>query len=95
MAFKHYDVNRAVSPPTLRMRCSKFVKDGNHTAARFLRTRMMQQHFIQAIVAEGNVTTPVVVKPSDGEGAVISTTSNPEYYFCCCSYFGQSTVWAR
>lgn len=36
---------------------------------------------MQAIAAEGDVTTPVVVKPSDGEGAVISTTSNPEYYF--------------
>ena len=38
-------------------------------------------YLMQAIAAEGDVTTPVVVKPSDGEGAVISTTSNPEYYF--------------
>ena len=36
---------------------------------------------MQAIAAEGDVTTPVVVKPSDGEGTVISTTSEPEYYF--------------
>ncbi|EOO4901374.1 DUF6645 domain-containing protein, partial [Escherichia coli] len=36
---------------------------------------------IQAIVAEGDVSTPVLVKPSDGEGTVISTTSEPEYYF--------------
>ncbi|MCF3243865.1 sialate O-acetylesterase, partial [Escherichia coli] len=26
-------------------------------------------------------TTPVVVRPSDGEGTVISTTSEPEYYY--------------
>ncbi|EJK9195200.1 DUF1737 domain-containing protein, partial [Escherichia coli] len=36
---------------------------------------------IQAIVAEGDVSTPVVVKPTGGEGAVISATSDPEYYF--------------
>ncbi|EFG8008279.1 TPA: DUF6645 domain-containing protein, partial [Escherichia coli] len=36
---------------------------------------------MQAIAAEGDVTTPVVVRPSDGEGTVISTTSEPEYYF--------------
>ncbi|HFO8284900.1 TPA: DUF6645 domain-containing protein, partial [Escherichia coli] len=36
---------------------------------------------MQAIAAEGDVTTPVVVRPSDGEGTVISTTSEPEYHF--------------
>ncbi|EOR7048062.1 sialate O-acetylesterase, partial [Escherichia coli] len=36
---------------------------------------------IQAIVAEGDVSTPVVVKPTGGEGAVISATRDPEYYF--------------
>ncbi|EOP2848746.1 DUF6645 domain-containing protein, partial [Escherichia coli] len=36
---------------------------------------------IQAIVAEGDVSTPVVVKPTGGEGAVISATSDPGYYF--------------
>ncbi|EEQ8883278.1 sialate O-acetylesterase, partial [Escherichia coli] len=36
---------------------------------------------MQAIAAEGDVTTPVLVKPSDGEGTVISATSDPEYYF--------------
>ncbi|MCE9753019.1 sialate O-acetylesterase, partial [Escherichia coli] len=30
---------------------------------------------------EGDVTTPVVVQPSGDGGAVISTTSEPEYYF--------------
>ncbi|GCJ57100.1 hypothetical protein BvCmsJ76A_01204 [Escherichia coli] len=36
---------------------------------------------IQAIVAEGDVSTPVVVKPTGREGAVISATSDPGYYF--------------
>ncbi|EFA2279025.1 sialate O-acetylesterase, partial [Escherichia coli] len=36
---------------------------------------------MQAIAAEGDVTTPVVVQPSGDGGAVISTTSEPEYYF--------------
>ncbi|MBE7921136.1 3-ketosteroid dehydrogenase, partial [Escherichia coli] len=36
---------------------------------------------MQAIAAEGDVTTPVLVKPSDGEGTVISATSDPGYYF--------------
>ncbi|EPH5964697.1 hypothetical protein ACS0M5_005747, partial [Escherichia coli] len=36
---------------------------------------------MQAIAAEGDVTTPVLVKPSAGEGTVISATRDPEYYF--------------
>lgn len=50
MAFKHYDVVRAASPSDLAdALAQKFVKDGNHTAGRFLRIRMMAQHLFRRL----------------------------------------------
>ncbi|MHA7673257.1 DUF6645 domain-containing protein, partial [Escherichia coli] len=36
---------------------------------------------MQAIAAEGDVTTPVAVTGNDGEAVAVSATSDPEYYF--------------
>ncbi|EJN6877323.1 DUF1737 domain-containing protein, partial [Escherichia coli] len=82
MAFKHYDVVRAASPSDLADALAQKIREGwQPYGGPFSSYTDDGAALIQAIVAEGNVTTPVVVKPSDGEGAVISTTSNPEYYF--------------
>ena len=79
MAFKHYDVVRAASPSDLAKRLTQKLKEGWQPFGSPV--AITPYTLMQAIAAEGDVTTPVVVKPSDGEGAVISTTSNPEYYF--------------
>ncbi|MDB7129455.1 DUF1737 domain-containing protein, partial [Escherichia coli] len=77
--FKHYDVVRAASPSDLAKRLTQKLKEGWQPFGSPV--AITPYTLMQAIAAEGDVTTPVVVKPSDGEGAVISTTSNPEYYF--------------
>ncbi|MDZ4885708.1 DUF1737 domain-containing protein [Escherichia coli] len=79
MAFKHYDVVRAASPSDLAERLTQKLKEGWQPFGSPV--AITPYTLMQAIAAEGDVTTPVVVKPSDGEGAVISTTSDPEYYF--------------
>ncbi len=46
MTFKHYDVVRRHRRQTLLMHLrKKFVKDGSHTAGRFLRIRMMRSTY--------------------------------------------------
>lgn len=74
MAFKHYDVVRAASPSDLAKRLTQKLKEGWQPFGSPV--AITPYTLMQAIAAEGDVTTPVVVKPSDGEGAVISTTSN-------------------
>ena len=79
MTFKHYDVVRAASPSDLAERLTQKLKEGWQPFGSPV--AITPYTLMQAIAAEGDVTTPVVVKPSDGEGTVISTTSEPEYYF--------------
>ena len=79
MAFKHYDVVRAASPSDLAERLTQKLKEGWQPFGSPV--AITPYTLMQAIAAEGDVTTPVLVKPSDGEGTVISTTSEPEYYF--------------
>lgn len=81
MAFKHYDVVRAASPSDLAKRLTQKLKEGWQPFGSPV--AITPYTLMQAIAAEGDVTTPVVVKPSDGEGAVISTTSN-QVLLCCC-----------
>ncbi|EKE7617517.1 DUF1737 domain-containing protein [Escherichia coli] len=79
MAFKHYDVVRAASPSDLAERLTQKLREGGQPFGSPV--AITPYTLMQAIAAEGDVTTPVVVRPSDGEGTVISTTSEPEYYF--------------
>ncbi|EEC7950212.1 DUF1737 domain-containing protein [Escherichia coli] len=82
MAFKHYDVVRAASPSDLADALAQKIREGwQPYGGPFSSYTDDGAALIQAIVAEGNVTTPVVVQPSGDGGAVISTTSEPEYYF--------------
>ncbi|EMK4147281.1 DUF1737 domain-containing protein, partial [Escherichia coli] len=78
MTFKHYDVVRAASPSDLAERLTQKLKEGWQPFGSPV--AITPYTLMQAIAAEGDVTTPVVVKPADGEGTVISTTSEPEYY---------------
>ncbi|HAM4458184.1 TPA: DUF1737 domain-containing protein [Escherichia coli] len=79
MAFKHYDVVRAASPSDLAERLTQKLREGGQPFGSPV--AITPYTLMQAIAAEGDVTTPVVVRPSDGEGTVISTTSEPEYYY--------------
>ncbi|EII11178.1 PF08410 domain protein [Escherichia coli 5.0959] len=82
MVFKHYDVVRAASPSDLADALAQKIREGwQPYGGPFSSYTDDGAALIQAIVAEGDVSTPVVVKPSDGEGTVISATRDPEYYF--------------
>ncbi|EHU3917165.1 DUF1737 domain-containing protein [Escherichia coli] len=78
MAFKHYDVVRAASPSDLAERLTQKLKEGWQPFGSPV--AITPYTLMQAIAAEGDVTTPVVVKPSGDGSTVISTTSEPEYY---------------
>ncbi|EOL5700420.1 DUF6645 domain-containing protein, partial [Escherichia coli] len=76
------DVVRAASPSDLADALAQKIREGwQPYGGPFSSYTDDGAALIQAIVAEGDVSTPVLVKPSDGEGTVISTTSEPEYYF--------------
>ncbi|ELP1080361.1 DUF1737 domain-containing protein [Escherichia coli] len=82
MTFKHYDVVRAASPSDLADALAQKIREGwQPYGGPFSSYTDDGAALIQAIVAEGDVSTPVVVKPTGGEGAVISATRDPEYYF--------------
>ncbi|EKC7296287.1 DUF1737 domain-containing protein [Escherichia coli] len=82
MTFKHYDVVRAASPSDLADALAQKIREGwQPYGGPFSSYTDDGAALIQAIVAEGDVSTPVVVKPTGGEGAVISATSDPGYYF--------------
>ncbi|ELN5866689.1 DUF1737 domain-containing protein [Escherichia coli] len=78
MTFKHYDVVRAASPSDLAERLTQKLKEGWQPFGSPV--AITPYTLMQAIAAEGDVTTPVVVKPSGDGSTVISTTSEPEYY---------------
>ncbi|EFC1657303.1 DUF1737 domain-containing protein, partial [Escherichia coli] len=79
MTFKHYDVVRAASPSDLAERLTQKLKEGWQPFGSPV--AITPYTLMQAIAAEGDVTTPVVVKPSGDSGTVMSTVSEPEYYF--------------
>ncbi|HEA8735948.1 TPA: DUF1737 domain-containing protein, partial [Escherichia coli] len=82
MAFKHYDVVRAASPSDLADTLAQKIREGwQPYGGPFSSYTDDGAALIQAIVAEGDVSTPVVVTGDDGKEVVISTTSEPEYYF--------------
>ncbi|ENB5690377.1 DUF1737 domain-containing protein, partial [Escherichia coli] len=82
MTFKHYDVVRAASPSDLADALAQKIREGwQPYGGPFSSYTDDGAALIQAIVAEGDVSTPVVVKLTGGEGAVISATRDPEYYF--------------
>ncbi|EER8814150.1 DUF1737 domain-containing protein, partial [Escherichia coli] len=79
MSIKHYDVVRAASPSDLAEKLTHKLKEGWQPFGSPV--AITPYTLMQAIAAEGDVTTPVLVKPTGGEGAVISATRDPEYYF--------------
>ncbi|MBZ9171780.1 DUF1737 domain-containing protein [Escherichia coli] len=82
MAFKHYDVVRAASPSDLADALAQKIREGwQPYGGPFSSYTDDGAALIQAIVAEGDVSTPVVVTSDDGKEVVISTTIEPEYYY--------------
>ncbi|EHX9035466.1 DUF1737 domain-containing protein [Escherichia coli] len=79
MAFKHYDVVRAASPSDLAERLTQKLKEGWQPFGSPV--AITPYTLMQAIAAEGDVTTPVVVQPSGDGSVVIGSTSEPEYYY--------------
>ncbi|MBF5695461.1 DUF1737 domain-containing protein [Escherichia coli] len=79
MVFKHYDVVRAASPSDLAERLTQKLKEGWQPFGSPV--AITPYTLMQAIAAEGDVSTPVVVTGDDGKAVVNSTTSEPEYYF--------------
>ncbi|QWV68055.1 DUF1737 domain-containing protein [Escherichia coli O158:H23] len=82
MAFKHYDLVSASSGDELQKKLTEKISEGwQPYGSPFTSYDDNGMKIIQAIAAEGDVTTPVVVTSSDDGSAVISTTSEPEYYY--------------
>ncbi|MBB7124682.1 DUF1737 domain-containing protein [Escherichia coli] len=79
MAFKHYDVVRAASPSDLAERLTQKLKEGWQPFGSPV--AITPYTLMQAIAAEGDVTTPVVVTGNEGKAEAVSATSDPEYYF--------------
>ncbi|EIJ0290713.1 DUF6645 domain-containing protein [Escherichia coli] len=79
MTFKHYDVVRAASPSDLAERLTQKLKEGWQPFGSSV--AITPYTLMQAIAAEGDVTTPVAVTGNEGEAVAVSATSDPEYYF--------------
>ncbi|EFE9497012.1 DUF1737 domain-containing protein [Escherichia coli] len=79
MAFKHYDVVRAASPSDLAERLTQKLKEGWQLFGSPV--AITPYTLMQAIAAEGDVTTPVAVTGNEGKAVAVSATSDPEYYF--------------
>ncbi|MBZ9417507.1 DUF1737 domain-containing protein, partial [Escherichia coli] len=77
--FKHYDVVRAASPSDLAERLTQKLKEGWQPFGSPV--AITPYTLMQAIAAEGDVTTPVVVTGNEGKAVAVSATSDPEYYF--------------
>ncbi|EQA8280110.1 DUF6645 domain-containing protein [Escherichia coli] len=89
MTIKHYDVVRAASPQDLADKLTQKLTEGWQPYGSPV--AITPYTLMQAISADGDVTTPVVVKPAEGGGTVISTTSEPEWYYVVVSA-GQSNA---
>lgn len=75
MAYKHYDVVRAASPSDLAEQLTKKIKEGWQPFGSPV--AITPYTLMQAIAAEGNVTTPV-----EAPGNVnVADASIPEYYY--------------
>ncbi len=79
MTFKHYDVVRAASPSDLAERLTQKMKEGWQPFGSPV--AITPYTLMQAIAAEGDVTTPVAVTGNEGKAVAVSATSDPEYYF--------------
>ncbi|TJN79729.1 DUF1737 domain-containing protein, partial [Escherichia coli] len=77
--FKHYDVVRAASPSDLAERLTQKLKEGWQPFGSPV--AITPYTLMQAIAAEGDVTTPVAVTGNEGKAVAVSATSDPEYYF--------------
>ncbi|HFO9833570.1 TPA: DUF6645 domain-containing protein, partial [Escherichia coli] len=74
-----YDVVRAASPSDLAERLTQKLKEGWQPFGSPV--AITPYTLMQAIAAEGDVTTPVAVTGNEGEAVAVSATSDPEYYF--------------
>ncbi|EPP7797460.1 DUF6645 domain-containing protein [Escherichia coli] len=79
MAFKHYDVVRAASPSDLAERLTQKLKEGWQPFGSPV--AITPYTLMQAIAAEGDVTTPVVVPDTGAGGSPGVATTEPEYYY--------------
>ncbi|WP_137547451.1 SASA family carbohydrate esterase, partial [Escherichia coli] len=79
MTFKHYDVVRAASPSDLAERLTQKLKEGWQPFGSPV--AITPYTLMQAIAAEGDVTTPVAVTGKEGKAVAVSAPSDPEYYF--------------
>ncbi|EEZ4510178.1 DUF1737 domain-containing protein [Escherichia coli] len=79
MTFKHYDVVRAASPSDLAERLTQKLKEGWQPFGSPV--AITPYTLMQAIAAEGDVTTPVAVTGNEGKAVAVSATCDPEYYF--------------
>ena len=79
MAFKHYDVVRAASPSDLAERLTQKLKEGWQPFGSPV--AITPYTLMQAIAAEGYVTTPVVGPDTGAGGAPGLATTEPEYYY--------------
>ncbi|ERB76380.1 hypothetical protein EC09BKT76207_2498 [Escherichia coli 09BKT076207] len=79
MTFKHYDVVRAASPSDLAERLTQKLKEGWQPFGSPV--AITPYTLMQAIAAEGDVTTPVAVTGNEGKAVAVSATRAPEYYF--------------
>ncbi len=82
MTFKHYDVSGRRRRQTLRMRLPKIREGWQPYGGPFSSYTDDGAALIQAIVAEGDVSTPVVVKPT-WRGHSNQRHQRPGYYFLC------------
>ncbi|WP_139343930.1 DUF1737 domain-containing protein, partial [Escherichia coli] len=77
--FKHYDVVRAASPSDLAERLTQKLKEGWQPFGSPV--AITPYTLMQAIAAEGDVTTPVAVTGNEGKGGGVRATSDPGDYF--------------
>ncbi|TJB59964.1 DUF1737 domain-containing protein, partial [Escherichia coli] len=73
------DVVRAASPSDLAERLTQKLKEGWQPFGSPV--AITPYTLMQAIAAEGDVTTPVAVTGNEGKAVAVSATSDPEYYF--------------
>ncbi|EMV7084309.1 DUF1737 domain-containing protein, partial [Escherichia coli] len=70
---------RAASPSDLAERLTQKLKEGWQPFGSPV--AITPYTLMQAIAAEGDVTTPVAVTGNEGKAVAVSATSDPEYYF--------------
>ena len=83
MAFKYYDVVSARSADELKRKLNEKIGEGwqPYGAMSVSSVSGTEDVYHQAIAAEGDVTTRVVVTPEEGGAVVSDPTREPEYYY--------------